>query len=94
MQGSLPPSYIIKAAATVSAYAVCVSSSCYCFLRSRYAAGYTAACNSRRLCIFSKTRHCIALLTKKFKLHPGISAATVFGAILFNPGVGLTQFFV
>jgi hypothetical protein len=34
MQGTLPPSYIIQAAPTVSAYAAGVSSSCYCFLRS------------------------------------------------------------
>jgi hypothetical protein len=47
----------------------------------------------RRLCIFAKSRQCIALLTKNLNCrvtHPGIS---VFGAILFNLRVGLTVFF-
>jgi hypothetical protein len=50
----------------------------------------------RRLCIFAKSRLCIALLTKNLNCrvtNPAISADTVFGAILFNPGVGLTQFY-
>jgi hypothetical protein len=48
-----------------------------------------------RLCIFAKSRHCIALLKKNLNCrvtNPAISADTIFDAILFNSRVGLTQF--